>query len=120
MVEVGEEPLAAAIDENTVDQRREFVAGSSVRGPLCRQLFARRENFFDYGVKQRPISCPVMMARVVLRKGLLYLQLNPVFRERRLGCRAQTLAGGIEHLQAHQVLPGIEQAVAMIDTHPLY
>src|SRR5262249_48083406 len=119
VVEISEEPFIATIDEQPVDQRGELVARSAVYRPLLRQLLARHEDLLDRGIEQRTLS-GFRLHQVVLAEDLLHVQLNTVFRQRRPGLGAHTLAGGKEHLQAHKVLPRVQQAVAMVDTDAVH
>jgi len=55
----------------------------------------------------------------VLAKNLLDLDLNSIFRKRRTRRGTGTLARCKKHLQTYQVLPGIQQAVTVINANAL-
>ena len=68
-VDVVERALAAAIDEQVVDDRSELVAGRAGDRPLARQMFAGAEDLFDDDKTLRIADCGLRISDC----GLLFI-----------------------------------------------
>ena len=113
MIEIGEVALVAMVDQDSIHQVGEVVADRAIHRPVVGQVFAGLKDFLDQHVQRGMLVHPV----VLRRRPCMNFLLDAVRGERRFGIGAHALAGGIQHLQADEVLQRIQQAVGMIDAY---